>query len=391
MGKMRLFIFSGEHPANLQHVRTVVDSLDDDDEYVLCVGKKFPTKETFEYNRGLVGFLQRVSAKLGYSKNNFVSEDYEWEWRSKSRKQDWKQLCKPIKSNLPWTPDLVIVVTPNQGHTKSHIVPWCNINCIPVVSIDHGMPTVRWPWLDYRGSMMGCDANAVWSEVNREINIEVGAPKNLQIITGSPSIDMIAEDNGLDPREELGISEGRKIILLLGSHRAEIKQSNDRVFRKIIDTYSTNSQFSIVYKPHPVEMSNSEELKVPRTVVVTTSQELYIPLIRSAHAIISTPTSVITPALAFYRPFVNTLSRDCGVVSGDEVEKLENLLGSAVFPISKVHEVIMGTTTVNHNACDEAFERFGYKRDGRNGERVASLSRWIADGGAPADWEDKID
>ena len=95
----------------------------------------------------------------------------------------------PTRRGLPWRPDVIIVVTPNQGHAKHHLVPWANALDIPVLSIDHGSPTVLWPWLTYRGSMMGCTANAVWSTVCRDINVGVGAPAERQIITGSPSLD----------------------------------------------------------------------------------------------------------------------------------------------------------------------------------------------------------
>ena len=38
---------------------------------------------------------------------------------------------------------------------------------------------------------MGCDANAVWGEFAAKINSKQGAEKDLQIITGTPTIDDI--------------------------------------------------------------------------------------------------------------------------------------------------------------------------------------------------------
>ena len=387
--KMRILICGGEHPANFQHVRSIIESLDSDDEYVLCIGKEIPNQRNIENKPGIVGIIGRVFSRLGLLKNSFDPQDHSWEWRSNEGKDSWMEYCSAVKSKLPWIPEVVLVVTPNQGYTKSHIIPWSRKNGIPIVSVDHGMPTVRWPWLDYRGSMMGCDANAVWSEVCREINVQIGAERELQIITGSPSLDKIAEDD-TDIRAELGIPRDTRILLLLGTHRNSVKTLADRIFQEVIETYSENSDYCIVYKPHPVEISKKEELKVPKSVVITQNQDLYISLIRSADAIVSPATSVVAAACAFYRPFVNVLSQGCGAAPDEEISKLEERLGGAVFPISRLHDVIQGSVEVDRLACDDAFVRFGYKRDGRNGQRVASLLRWVSEGDDPRDWVDTI-
>tara|TARA_B100001250_G_C19646712_1_gene720710 strand:- start:144 stop:863 length:720 start_codon:yes stop_codon:yes gene_type:complete len=238
--------------------------------------------------------------------------------------------------------------------------------------------------------MMGCNANAAWSEVCRSINVQVGAPEDLQIITGSPSIDAISQDSMPDLKNRLGIPDGNKIILLLGAHRRELKSSNDEAFIEIIDKYGENEEYNIVYKPHPVEMSKNEILDVPESVITSTEQKFFIPLVRHSHAIVSPATSVIVPALALYRPFVNTIPPSLDVISEDEMKKLEERLCGAVFPISLIDKVIAGTVNVDRLACDEAFGKFGYKKDGRNGERVVSLSRWIVMGREPSKWKDTI-
>ena len=388
--EMRIFIFAGEHPANYQHVSSVIDSLNDGDEYVLCLGKEVPDQGDFEYSDGILGLIERAGSKLGLVRNRFHWDNYELRWKTKKLRVDWTKRCDAIRSNLPWEPDIAIVVTPNQGHTKNHIIPWCRRIGVPILSIDHGTPTVRWPWLGYRKSMMGCNANAAWSEVCRSINVQVGAPEDLQIITGSPSIDAISQDSMPDLKNRLGIPDGNKIILLLGAHRRELKSSNDEAFIEIIDKYGENEEYNIVYKPHPVEMSKNEILDVPESVITSTEQKFFIPLVRHSHAIVSPATSVIVPALALYRPFVNTIPPSLDVISEDEMKKLEERLCGAVFPISLINKVIAGTVNVDRLACDEAFGKFGYKKDGRNGERVVSLSRWIVMGREPSKWKDTI-
>ncbi len=387
---MKAFIFAGEHPANYQHVASVIDSLDRDDEYVVCFGNKVPDQRDFEYRPGVEGLLQRISSKIGFVRNKFHWEDYELRYRTKKSKKNWEQRCVAIKSNLPWIPDIAIVVTPNQGHTKNHVIPWCQRKKVPILSIDHGMPTVRWPWLGYRKSIMACNANAVWSEVCRSINVQVGASEDLQIITGSPSIDPISQDLMPELRNRLGIAKKAKIILLLGTHRSELKVSNDEAFEQIIEKYGENREYKIVYKPHPVEMSKNEILEVPEYVITVIEQELFIPLVRNAHTIVSPATSVVVPALALYRPFVNTIPLILDVISMEEAEKLKQRLCNAVFPISLMDEVISGAAKIDREACDQAFAKFGYKKDGRNGERVVSLSRWIAMGQEPSKWKDTM-
>ena len=391
-GKMKAFIFAGEHPANFQHVASVIDSLNDDDhdEYVLCLGREVPEHRSFEYSNGILGLIEKIGAKVGFVRNRFHWDNFELRWRTKKSRKDWSKRCGPLKSNLPWVPDIAIVVTPNQGHTKDHIVPWCRRKGVPVLSIDHGMPTVRWPWLGYRKSMMGCLANATWSEVCSSINVQIGAPEDFQIITGSPSIDGLLQDSMPSLKNRLGISRESKIILLLGTHRRELKNANDEIFKRVIEKYGQNQEYSIVYKPHPVEISKNDILDVPESVITTTEQEYFIPLVRHSHTIVSMATSVIVPALALYRPFVNTIPSSIDCISEDEAKKLEDRLCGAAFPISMIDKVISGEVRVDRNACDRAFGKFGYKKDGRNGERVVSLSKWIVMGRTPSEWKDTV-
>jgi len=384
---MRLLIFAGEHPAHLQHVQTVLDACDSaGDEYVFYIGKEVPKPGTFApRNPILHRFRDFCWDRFGWSRNRFDSRKFVWQRRVKHEK---KYPCKAIKGHLPWKPDIILVVTPHEGHARYQVIPWARREGIPVVSIDHGMPTVAWPWAHYRSSMMGCTANAVWSEVCKDINIQLGAPPELQIITGAPSIDRLSEDvDPADLRSTLGLGEERRLILMLGTHRPIVKEPSDTIFREVIAEYADDSEYQIVFKPHPVELSQGTIIDTPDSVIVTTDQADYIPLIKAADIIISPPSSVVVPATAFNQLFVNTITAERLKSSAEEVQALLDLLGAAVFPPDQLHEVIRGELGVDESACNAAFTLFGYRRDGRNGERVLSFSRHIAIGGKPNGWK----
>jgi len=381
---MRLLIFAGEHPAHIQHVQSVMDACDlAGDEYVFYIGKEAPGPGTFSPKNP---FLHRLRDfcwdRFGITRNRFDSHNFDW-IRKVERGGTYR--CKAIKGTLPWKPDLVLVVTPHEGHARYQVVPWARREGIPVLSIDHGMPTVAWPWSAYRGSMMGCAANAVWSEVCRDINIQLGSPAELQVITGSPSIDGMG--TGSEAIDSLGIADDKRVILLLGTHRPSVKEPTDALFREVIQTYGDDSDYQIVFKPHPVEISQGTVIDVVDSVILTTDQRAYLPLVGRADVIISPPTSVVVPATAFGRAFVNTLAPGCGAAPEADIQRVLDRLGAAVFSPDRVHEVIRGEIKVDVAACEIAFTRFGYRRDGGNGSRVLSLARHLAKGGAPEGWE----
>ncbi|HIF04194.1 MAG TPA: hypothetical protein EYQ80_01900 [Candidatus Poseidoniales archaeon] len=381
---VRLLIFAGEHPVHIQHVRTVLAACDAaGDEYVFYIGKDAPLPGTFAPRNPLLHRLRDfLWDRFGWTRNRFVPSRFKW--THKVTESD-RYRCKAIKGDLPWKPDVVLVVTPHEGHARYQLIPWARKAGIPVLSIDHGMPTVAWPWSAYRGSMMGCTANAVWSEVCRDINIQLGSPPDLQVITGSPSIDGLAQDS--DSIDSLDIADDKRVILLLGTHRPSVKAPTDALFREVIQTYGEDSDFQIVLKPHPVEMSQGTVIDVPDSVLLTTEQNTYLPLVQRADVVVSPPTSVVVPATAFKRAFVNTLSVDCGAAPEVDLQRVLDRLGAAIFTPDRLHEVIRGEVEVDAAACDAAFAQFGFKRDGRNGSRVLSLARHLAEGGVPEEWE----
>jgi len=383
---VRALIFGGEYPSHLQHVQSVLDACDDQGvEYVFYIGNDEPRPGTFAPRNF---FLHRLRDflwdRFSWAPNRFKKGDFQWRGSDKNRTYS----CKAIKGSLPWKPDVVIVVTPHEGHAKYQLIPWANREKIPVLSIDHGMPTVAWNWGTYRGSMMGCTANAVWSDVCRDVNVEFGAPASKQIITGAPSLDRLdSVVERSDFCESHGIKSSKRILLMLGTHRYEVKDPTDSVFNEIIDTYSENDEYQLIYKPHPVEISTGTSLKIPNQVMLMTSQTEYLALVKAADVVISPATSVIVPAMAFRKPFINTIPMNCDGASQDSLGRLFGNLGDSVFSSKKMHEVVKGEVVVDELACDDVFNKFGYRRDGLNGSRVVSLARHLSSGESPNGWK----
>ena len=391
---MRVLVVAGEAPTNRQHVTTVLDALNEaGDDALLVIGVSMPGPYAYEartkLGRMINGFLW---ARLGWARNRYSASAWRWEGPAGDELDPsnaaWTTPFPPSRGCLPWRPDVIIVVTPNQGWTKHQVVPWARRESIPVLSIDHGSPTLTWPWLGYRGSMMGCDANAVWSEVCRDINVGVGAPAERQIITGSPSLDGLEAASNVDVHAALGLDPNRKIVLMLGSHRGPVKGPADALFQHAMNQHGGRDDVVFVHKPHPVEVSQGTALAMPGGVVTTMDQDLYLPLVRHATVVISPATSVVIPALAFRTPFINTIQPSDGGAPSDEVKALLSLLEGAVFTENDLDAILDGELRPEEAACERAFARLGYRADGKNGARVAALARWLAEGRAPHAWTD---
>ena len=161
-----------------------------------------------------------------------------------------------------------------------------------------------------------------YEDVCKDVNVEFGAPAEKQIITGAPSLDRL---NDVVERDvfcaQHGINSFQKILLMLGTHRNEVKIPADNVFREIIDTYAEDDSYQLIYKPHPVEIAKGTSLDISQQVMLMTSQVEYLALVKSADVIISPATSVIVPAMAFSKPFINTISMDCKGASEESLER----------------------------------------------------------------------
>jgi hypothetical protein len=127
---------------------------------------------------------------------------------------------------------------------------------------------------------------------------------------------------------------------------------------------------------------------MPDGVITTMDQDLYLPLVRQAKVVLSPATSVVIPALAFRTPFVNSIRPEDGAAPATEVKALLDVLGDAVFSPGNLTAILDEDLRPDEAACDRAFARLGHRADGKNGARVASLARWLVNGGAPEAWTD---
>lgn len=391
---MRALLYAGEMPHDRQHVDTVVQAFREaGDEVRLVVATAPPRPGDIEastwFGRHLRGFLWR---RAKWAPNRYHHERAAWFDEHGERVGPANGAdgfpCPPFRTRLPWRPDVVVVVSPHQGHAKHHLVPWANTLDIPVLSIDHGSPTVLWPWLTYRGSMMGCTANAAWSTVCAEINARAGAPAERQVITGSPSIDGLQHTEDVDVHAALDLPLGAKIVLLLGTHRPSVKAPTDAAFAAVMDLLDGRDDVVVVHKPHPVEVHMGTTFDGGPRVRRVEDQSLYLPLVQGATAIVSPATSVLVPAMAAQRPFINTLVPGCGAVDEEELGRLLQDVEGAVFGVQDLQKILDEGLVPDPAACARVFERFGHRSDGRNGARVASLARWLAAGRDPANWSD---
>lgn len=128
---------------------------------------------------------------------------------------------------------------------------------------------------------------------------------------------------------------------------------------------------------------------MPDGVVMTIDQDLYLPLVRHATVVLSPATSVVIPALAFRTPFVNSIRAEDGAAPAKDVEALLHTLKGAVFDLDDLAAVLDDGLRPDDAACERAFARLGHRADGRNGARVASLARWLVNGGVPNEWTDE--
>ena len=212
---------------------------------------------------------------------------------------------------------------------------------------------------NYRGSMMGCTANAVWGEVSKTINTGYGAPSTGQIITGSPTLDELSS-------MDVSKKTSRKQILLMTTHREPLKSAMDSMMERVIEQYISNTEFEIVVKPHPVELIRGTLQKLPQEIRIITEQGDLHACMQAAHCIVSPATSVIIPALAMGIPFVNILQPGSGLTDEKELQILNQHIGLATFTPEQLEDVVEGRLTPDPNECKIAFERLGYKADGQN-------------------------
>ena len=390
----RLLIHGGEQPYMHQHVRSIIAHLQNREDIEFAYVRPVKTQPINHPNPRIERLADITWKYLRRAPNLFQPSEYIWTWRAAGMSgidqpapSEWKYRCSPLRGHLPWKPDMVLNAYPMAGNMLHRFVPWAARKHIPIVSIDHGAPLQPYDWGGYRGSMWGCEVNACWGEWSRDINIGYGAPADQQVVTGSPTLDDIS---GLtdDPEflKEHGLDTVRRKILLMTTHTEPLKGDMDAMMLRLFETYQQSDEVQLIVKPHPVELRKKTLIEIPNHVHIITDQPNLHKLMHAADCIISPATSVIIPALAMNKPFVNLLQPDRGLYDDVEMSALTDLLGEAVIHPDRVDAAICGETDLDEKITKRAFEVLGYSADGRNGERVLDLCAHILEHGAPQDW-----
>ena len=127
---MRALLYAGEMPHDRHHMDSVVQAFRDaGDEARLVVATAPPRQGDIEastwFGRHLRGVLWR---RARWAPNRYRHERAAWYDEHGEHVGPVKDPegfpCPPFRTHLPWRPDVVVVVSPHQGHAKHHLVPW---------------------------------------------------------------------------------------------------------------------------------------------------------------------------------------------------------------------------------------------------------------------------
>ena len=399
---MRMLIHGSEHPRHSKTFASILASFTSEDEGLMLISNQDAKATDFTpSNLFLHKFRDICWDWFSFSKNNF--QKARWDW-CKFKNNLWENVsqgdlenkfkCPPIKGFLPWKPDVILCVSPHEGHTKYQLIPWAIKQEIPVISVDHGCPLVVFPFGNYRGSMMGCNANAVWGEFAAKINSKQGANRELQIITGSPTLDDIPAKIKLGKRElrkRVGAKPNSKMVLLMTTHREPLKTHCDNIFNEICKKLKFDDNIEIHVKPHPVESRTNTIIKFDKGIKVHEQDVDLHALIGASDIIISPATSVIVPALAMNIPFVNLLDPNSGIEDSHLYLPLIELLGETIGEVSEIDEWIKNPPKFDAERIVNIFKKVGYKSDGKNGKRIYDLCKWASLGKPIEQWKDCIE
>jgi len=398
---MRVLIHGSEHPRHLKTFASILASFSSEDEGLMLISNRLATFSDFTPSNFLLHKARDICWDwFSLAKNNFQKSRWDWsqfidkKWISVTQNELEKEIrCSPIKGFLPWKPDIILCVSPHEGHTKYQLIPWAKKQGIPIISVDHGCPLVVFPFGNYRGSMMGCNVNAVWGEFAAKINSKQGAPKDLQMITGSPTLDDIPAKKNVGKqklKKRIGAKLNSKIILLMTTHREPLKSHCDNIFKDICDKYIFDDNIEIHVKPHPAELRNNSTIEFPRNAKIHKDDVDLHALIGASDIIISPATSVIVPALALGIPFINLLDPNSGIEDAHLYSPLIEMLGKTIGNVSEIDEWIKNPPKIEQKLLDNVFKQVGYKCDGKNGKRVFDLCKWVVSTKPIIDWKDII-
>ena len=398
---MRILIHGSEHPHHSKTFASILASFSPEDEGLMFISNCKSKSSDFTPSNFLFHKMRDIMWDwFSFSINNFQRSRWDWcsftknGWsRVEQTELEKKVKCPPIKGFLPWKPDLILCVSPHEGHTKYQLIPWAIKHKIPIVSVDHGCPLVVFPFGNYRGSMMGCDANAVWGEFAAKINTKQGANKELQLITGSPTLDDIPTKIKLGKRtlkKRIGAKANSKMVLLMTTHREPLKTHCDTIFKEICERYLFDDNIEIHVKPHPVESRNNSIIELDKKIKIHKQEVDLHALIGASDIVISPATSVIVPALALNVPFVNLLDPNSGIDDAHLYSPLIEMLGNVIGNVSELHEWIKNPPNHDERSMHEVFKKVGYKCDGKNGMRIFDLCKWASLCKPISEWKDPI-
>ncbi len=393
---MRILIHGSEHKRHVEQFVSIKSALENTDAeciYFISKTKANPT-DFSPSNFFLHKFRDILWDKFGWARNNFDKNRWEWSYLDGNGKfvkffpedsisKSWNKRCKPIRCDLPWKPDVILCISPHEGHTKYQLIPWANKNNIPVISIDHGCPMTKHDFGGYRGSMMGCVANIVWGTEAAKINASYGAPIELQIPIGSPTLDDLGKflkEDKKDLQRDYGIEGFEKVVLLMTTHREPLKSHCDSIFKEIVEKYSTLNNVKIVVKPHPTELLNDSLMSFPENVMVITSQSDLHKLIAMSDLIVSPASSTIIPAMGLKIPYVNLLQPGMNLPDEQKYIELNKRLGDGILSYEQMDAFLKGDVSINQDALEDAFSRYGTSLNGKNGLKIVELCELVASG-----------
>ena len=388
------------HGEQFTSIKSALENTDDECIYLISNTKAIPT-DFAPSNFFLHKIRDILWDKIGWARNNFNKNRWSWSYLGSNGKFDdfipendltksWDYRCKPLCCNLPWKPDVVLCISPHEGHTKYQFIPWANKNNIPVISIDHGCPMTKHDFGEYRGTMMGCVANVVWGAEAAKINASYGAPLELQIPIGSPTLDSLGkylEEDKNDLRRDYNVEVYEKIILLMTTHREPLKSHCDSIFKDIIEKYNTLEGMKIVVKPHPTELLNDSLMSFPEDVMIITSQSDLHKLIAMSDIIVSPASSTIIPAMGLKIPYVNLLQPGMNLPDEEKYIELNERLGVGILTYEQMDQFLKGNIVIDSDAIKDTFIKFGTSLDGKNGERIVQLCEWVASGKGVVEFE----
>jgi hypothetical protein len=310
----------------------------------ICVGKPALT----EYEKKF----------LGEHFDSFVENEFDYGWSSRAGSSKSRlpgvfgkifrllNLYSALRSirkkyrELLSASDVATVVTLNDKSSPSHdLIELAHRAGIPVVLVQSTIPKglgfnmevsmvarlSRWLIGWQTGTILhgqgGCDIYAAWGESSREYYKAVGVEPSAIVVTGSPRMDLIAEelaetDRNLS-RRRLGLAPDADCVLfttnpldtLTISTQADYAMAMRQVIERAIEVGDQDPGFRMVVKPHPWEIEVHRVLGI-RELCDRSDSILYVEdativdCLVASDRIVSLPSTVVLEATLAEKPCV---------------------------------------------------------------------------------------